>query len=149
MLQEAAQKLFVSQSHRTALIVMGIVLPAERHLCFGDIKDPMVGDRDTMRVASQILQHMFWPAKWWFGVDHPILTKKRAQEGGECLIVYLVPSKEVHARLDQMTVPGLTESQAPPRKPVVMEGDVKRRRKRSKTEHPSGESPSHATKIAS
>jgi len=67
----------------------------------------------------------------------------------ETTMRYLVPSKEVHARLDQMTVPGLTEAQAPPRKPAVTERDVKRRRGRSKTKRPSAESPSHATSIAS
>src|SRR6202163_2010230 len=34
----------------------------------------------------------------------------------ETTMRYLVPSQEVHARLDQMTVPGLDDTQAPPRK---------------------------------
>jgi integrase len=51
----------------------------------------------------------------------------------ETTMRYLVPSKEVHARLDQMTVPGLGESEAHPRKPASTEaGKVARRRTRTK-----------------
>lgn len=68
----------------------------------------------------------------------------------ETTMRYLVPSKEVHARLDQMTVPGLTEVQPPRRKPAVTgEGDGNRRRRSTKTDQPSVERASRPATIAS
>jgi len=62
----------------------------------------------------------------------------------------VVPSKEVHARLDQMTVPGLGEPDAPQRKPAVTEaGNVARRRPRTKAKPPSAEAGLDPLTIAS
>ena len=68
----------------------------------------------------------------------------------ETTMRYLVPSKEVHARLDQMTVPGLGEPDAPQRKPAVTEdGNVARRRPRTKAKPPSAEAAFDPLTIAS
>ena len=75
MLEKAAQKLLVAERHHTALAVMSIILPSKRHMSVGHLDKSMIGDRDAMGVASQIVQHMLWPAKWPFGIDHPILTE--------------------------------------------------------------------------
>src|ERR1700734_1287367 len=86
-LEKTAQKLFVSQSHYAPPVVMGVVLPTECHVRVGYVDDPVVGDRHSMGIASQILQHMFRPAKGWFGVDHPVLAKQRAQKLSERVFV--------------------------------------------------------------
>jgi hypothetical protein len=75
MLEETAQKLLVAEGHHTVLAVMSIILPSKRHVSVGHLYKPMVGDRNAMGVASQIMQHMFWPTKWFFRIDHPILTE--------------------------------------------------------------------------
>jgi len=50
----------------------------------------------------------------------------------ETTMRYLVPSQEVHARLDQVTVPGLDDIEAAPRKAAAKEpGRGGRRRSRS------------------
>jgi len=68
----------------------------------------------------------------------------------ETTMRYLVPSKEVHARLDQMTVPGLGEPDPPQRKPAVTEaGNVARRRPRTKAKPPSAEAALDPLTIAS
>src|ERR1700680_762557 len=113
MLQEAAQKLLVSQRHYPAPVVMGVVLPTECHVCVVQVDDPVVGDRHSMGVASQILQHMFQPAKRRLGVDHPILATQRAQETSERLVVrqrkarslkgQLVPAKGALQTGDELT----------------------------------------------
>ena len=59
---------------------MGIVLPAKRHLVVGEVHKPVVGDGYTVRVARQILQHMFRAAEGWFGVDYPVVAEQTAQE---------------------------------------------------------------------
>ena len=47
----------------------------------------MVGDGDAMRIASQIMQHMFGAAEGRLGINDPVLPVERAQEGGEALLV--------------------------------------------------------------
>ena len=46
----------------------------------------------------------------------------------ETTMRYLVPSQEVHARLDQVTVPGIDETKAPPRKVPAKEAGTRGRR---------------------
>jgi len=55
MLEKAAQKLLMAEGHHAALAVMRIILPSKRHVSVGHLYKSMVGDRDAMRVASQIL----------------------------------------------------------------------------------------------
>ena len=56
---------------------------------------------------------------------------------------YLVPSQEVHARLDQVTVPGLDDTEAPPRKAPAKElGQGGRRRS-----HPDAKPPAKEARL--
>jgi len=87
VLQEAAKELFVAESHRAFLIVIGVVPPSKLHLGFGDRDNPMVGDGDTMGITSQVLQDVVWSAKGWLGINDPVLLKQRAQETAEALFV--------------------------------------------------------------
>jgi integrase len=67
----------------------------------------------------------------------------------ETTMRYLVPSKEVHARLDQITVPGLPAAQTPQRKPALLEGrDVKGRR-RNQSKHLCTENTSRSSLMTS
>jgi len=43
----------------------------------------MVGDGDAMGVKAEILEDILGAAEGWLGVDHPGLTKRRSQPGGE------------------------------------------------------------------
>ncbi len=44
-----------------------------------------VRDRDSVGVASQVLQHQFRPGERRLGVDHPFLAVELAQQSLECL----------------------------------------------------------------
>ena len=70
------EELFAGESHRAFLTVIGIVLPAEADLGFGERNNPMVRDGDAMGITSQVLQDVVWSAKGWFGIDDPILLKQ-------------------------------------------------------------------------
>jgi len=83
MLQESAKELLAGESHRALLVVIRIVLPTESNLGIGDGENPMVGNGDAMRVTSEVLQDVLWPAKRWFGIDDPILLKQRSQKSIE------------------------------------------------------------------
>jgi len=75
----------MAQRHDTALAVVGVIFPAERHLRIGDLDQPMIRDCDAVGVASQIMQHMFRPAEWLLGVHDPVFTEQGSQETGESL----------------------------------------------------------------
>ena len=47
----------------------------------------MVGDGDAMRIALQIVQHMFGAAEGRLGIDDPVLSIKCAQEEDEVLLL--------------------------------------------------------------
>jgi len=87
MLEEPAKKLLVAEGHHTALAVMSIILPSKRHVSVGHTCESMVGDRDAMGVASQIMQHVFRSAEGRLGIDDPVLPIEPAQEDGEALLV--------------------------------------------------------------
>src|SRR5262249_3159701 len=87
MFQEAAQKLVMSQRHLPPFAAMGIVFPEERPLAVGDINQPMIGDRHTMRVPRQVMQHVLGSTEGTLGVDHPVFSKQRAEKGMKRLLV--------------------------------------------------------------
>jgi hypothetical protein len=87
MLYEAAQELFGGECQSALPTVVGVVLPAEADLSGRDREQAMVGYGDAMRVASQIMQHVFGSAEGRPGIDDPVLPIERAQEDGEALLV--------------------------------------------------------------
>src|SRR5215472_14021402 len=83
MFEKAAQEDLVSQCHHPPPFAMSVILPTERHLGIADISQPVVRDRDSMRVACQIMQNVFGTAEGALGVDHPVLTKQSSQKFAE------------------------------------------------------------------
>jgi hypothetical protein len=75
MLEEPAKKLLVAEGHHAAFAVMSIILPSKRHVSVGHIYESMVGDRDAVGVASQIMQHMFRSAEWSLRIDYPVFAE--------------------------------------------------------------------------
>jgi hypothetical protein len=84
--QETAEKLFLSQGHRSPLVAMCVVFPEERHVGVGEIDEPMIGDRDTMSVSGQIVQNMFGTTEGALGIDHPVFSKEGAEKNMKCLV---------------------------------------------------------------
>ena len=52
-------------------------------MTIGHVQNPMIGNRDAMGVACQIVQHMLGAAKRSLGVDDPLLGKDLAQKVSE------------------------------------------------------------------
>ena len=47
----------------------------------------MIGDRDAVGIACEIVEHVTGPAKGRFGVNAPVLLMERADEGAEGLLL--------------------------------------------------------------
>lgn len=83
MKQEPPKKLLGGDSHQSLLALVGIIFPSKRHLAIGNIDNPVIGDGDAMRIASQIVEHMFGSSEWPFGVDYPVVTKQWPEKSME------------------------------------------------------------------
>ena len=81
MEHEAAQEFFGGERHLPLLAAVSIVLPQEGDLALGNGDETVIGDGDTMGIAGQVVKHMLRPSEGAFGVNHPILTKERPEEG--------------------------------------------------------------------
>jgi len=54
--QEPPEKLLGGYGHQPLLVPVRVIFPAEGDLAVGNVDDPVVGDRDAMRVAGQIVE---------------------------------------------------------------------------------------------
>jgi hypothetical protein len=63
VLGKAAQELLTGKSQGTRLVVMSIVFPTEGHLGRADREQAMVGNGDTMSIASEIVQDVLGSTK--------------------------------------------------------------------------------------
>ena len=74
MKQEATDELGRIEPHDAGAVVVPGVAPAETNLAVFKAEKPSVGDGDPMRVAGQVLQHMFGSSERRLGVDHPLFS---------------------------------------------------------------------------
>ena len=67
------------QRHRLLTVAVAVILPAEADLAVVHGKQPVVGDGDTVSVASDIVEDLGWPGKRPLRVDHPLGVPNRRQ----------------------------------------------------------------------
>src|ERR1700730_16326151 len=85
MQQEPPQELFHGQRHDAFLVLVSRIAPAESNAAFCEGNEAMIGNRDPMAVAAEIVQRMLGAAKWALGIDHPIGTKQAPEHRRESL----------------------------------------------------------------
>ncbi len=69
MQQEATDELIGRECHRLAHGLLSVVLPAERDVVAVEAHQAVIGDRDPMRVAAQIVEHLPGAAEGRFRVE--------------------------------------------------------------------------------
>ncbi len=79
MNEEAADELPTIQRHRLLAVAVPVILPAEADLAVVHGQQPVVGDGDTVGVASDIVEDLGWPGKRPLRVDHPLGVPNRRQ----------------------------------------------------------------------
>jgi hypothetical protein len=82
--KKPAQELICRNGHDLLLSAVSIVTPAEGDAIVLKGHEPMVGDGDTMGVASQIVENMLSPAEGRLGVDDPVLLAEFPEQVTEC-----------------------------------------------------------------
>lgn len=70
--EKPAEKLLDGQRHHLAAVVIGIVLPVNAHDPVDETDEAVVGQRDAMGVAAQILQDLLGARERALGVDDPV-----------------------------------------------------------------------------
>ena len=75
MEKKAAQKLLCCHCHQFLFAAVGVILPAESDLTIGEVDEPMVGNRDAMCVAGQIMKDVLRTAERRLGVHDPVLAE--------------------------------------------------------------------------
>ena len=75
MQKETAQKLLCCHRHQFLFAAVDVIFPAESDLTIGEVYESMVGNRDTMCVAGQIMKNVLRTAEGWFGVNDPVLAE--------------------------------------------------------------------------
>lgn len=69
--QKAPQELVGADGHGPLLIAMGVILPPERDLPVLESNQSVVGDGDTMRILSKVMQYVFRSAEGPFRIHDP------------------------------------------------------------------------------
>jgi len=69
--EESPNELLGRESHDFLLIVVAVVPPLELDLPVFDFQDPMIGNRDPVGVAADVVHHLLGPGEGRLGVDDP------------------------------------------------------------------------------
>ena len=73
--EKTAQELIRADGHLPFLVAVSVILISKRDLAIFKGDQTMVGDRNAVRVTSQILKDVLWPAERPLGVHNPVLTE--------------------------------------------------------------------------
>ena len=82
--EEAAYEFTRLQCHDVIAVA---ILAAEADVAPVHTEQPIVGDRDAVRVARKIGQHPFGTGEGPFGVDDPVGSAQGCESGGKCGLV--------------------------------------------------------------
>jgi hypothetical protein len=84
MEQETADELDRIELHDAAAVVVPGIAPSEAHLSVFEAEESSVGDGNPVRIAGQVLQHMFGSSERRLGVDHPFSQAHVPKQSVKC-----------------------------------------------------------------
>jgi hypothetical protein len=83
MQEKAPDKLMGLQAHGLHLIALAPIAIREADAAVTDIPEAMIGNRDAVGIAAQIIEDLGWPRARLLGIHHPRLAIEVVEEGGE------------------------------------------------------------------
>ena len=81
MQQKTPDKLLGLQRHGLHLIALAPMAIREAHTAIANLQEAMIGNRDAVDIASQVLKHLGWPGARLLGVHHPRLAIALVEQG--------------------------------------------------------------------
>jgi hypothetical protein len=85
--KESSKKLYGVESHGAVAMASSVVLVSEAHLAVAGGDEPLVGDRDSMGVAGEVLEDPFGTTEGRLGIDNPVLVLEGVEQGIPCVRV--------------------------------------------------------------
>jgi len=79
--QESSNELVSRDVHRSHLVAAGVIPPTEGNAVAIEGDESVVGDGDPMSITAEIADDLFRPAEGGLGINNPILSKQRSEEG--------------------------------------------------------------------
>jgi hypothetical protein len=83
MQEKAPDKLMSLQAHGLHLIALAPIAIREADAAVTDIPQAMIGNRDAVGRAAQIVEDLGWPRARLLGIHHPRLAIELVEEVGE------------------------------------------------------------------
>ena len=71
--QEAADEFVGIESHYFFSIPVSSIPVVKTDLAVLDVENAVVGERDAVGVAAEVIEHGLWRTERLFGVNHPVL----------------------------------------------------------------------------
>ena len=72
--EESTNELIGRNRHFLLFVTVSVVPPQKRNVVAVKGKQAMIGNRNTMSIASEVAHDLFGP-EGWLGIDDPVLTK--------------------------------------------------------------------------
>jgi|SRR5215813_14155024 len=83
MQKKAPEKLMGLQAHGLHRIALAPMAIHEAYVAVTDITEAMIGNRDAVGIAAQIVENLGWPGARLLGIYHPRLARELVEEVGE------------------------------------------------------------------
>jgi hypothetical protein len=83
MKQETAEKLIGTKRHEAFSVAVSGVSEAERDLFAVEGDQPVIGDGNTMRISTEISEHLIGPAERRLAVDDPAVAEQLTKKAPE------------------------------------------------------------------
>jgi hypothetical protein len=88
--EKAAYEFVRGNGHDSRLVAACIVPPTKRDVATIEGNEPVVGDGDTVSVASEVTDHLLRAAEGGLAIDDPVLAKQRSEKRREALWLFKV-----------------------------------------------------------
>ena len=81
--EKAAQEFVGLERHDLYAVVVGVVLPAETDTAVAVIDEPIIGQRDAVRVSPEVVEHLLGAGEGPLRMDDPVDGPQPTEEDGE------------------------------------------------------------------
>lgn len=78
--QKSPNELFGGNRHQPLFVAARVIPPAECDVIAIECNQSVIGDRNAVRIASEIAHNLLGSAECWLRVDNPTLPKQDSQE---------------------------------------------------------------------
>ena len=78
--QKSPNELFGGHRHQALFVAPCVIPPAECDVITIECNQSVIGDRNAVRIASEVANNLLGSAECWLRVDNPILPEQGSQE---------------------------------------------------------------------